>query len=711
MRNRKIILVEQSQHSECGLAVVVMILKYYGINISLFEIQDKYGIPRGGTSFSDLKKILLDYGLNSRGVKVNDISLLKQLNTPIICYWNSDHFVILEKVKNRKYYVVDPALGKIILTEEEFIKSFNNVVLIPESEFKGKCINNTYGIGILKLIFSKIKKNIYIILLLTILVQGMSLFLAIIQKYIIDNYIYFFRNSIFGVIFLLLLVGFLYYILQRGRIFAFTNFQIYFERNILSDFMKKMVEFPLRFFMNRGTGDLLFRINSLYLIQQILSQRILLAGVDLSFAIVYLIAMIALSPLLSLFVIIITVIMCCISFIYSLKYRELVSKGIVNEVSTQEVFVEFFENIDTIKSLSIERYFDSKWKKSFLKKQNVDFEKGKLTANLNTLYASLQFIMPLFIIVIGLYYVNEGDFSIGTVISFVSLSGAFISPISTVLDSYAQLLTVSSYSNKIVEILEYSKQNDSSITIDNKNSINKFISLTIKNMSFRYSLFEDMCLKNINLTINSGDRIAIVGPSGSGKSTLLKLISGLLKVSDGEILINNMNISTFTREEISKFIAYSNQNSSVFNETIRNNILLAAKDNKISESEIYDICERLGINEIVKANPLGIDTIITNSGTNISGGQLQRIVLSRIIALNSPVLILDEPTSALDNLSEDYIFKYLLEKSESMVVVAHRLHTLKKFDKIIVMNNGMICESGTHDELIAQNGLYKSLYG
>lgn len=706
---KKIPLVEQSHESECGIAVAAMILKYFGHRVTLLDLEDRYGVPRGGTTFSNLKTIFQDYGIRCRGIKVNDPLELRKVREPVICHWNQDHFVILEKISDELCTILDPAIGRLKISSSEFEDSFTGFAIVFDGLSSKitvpKCQKfNASLIAILK----QIIKLLFVILGLTAIVQLLSLSLVFVQRWLIDYFLESIEEFSFITIALCVISCMvIYYIVQRARVLFITKFQLEFERRALYKFMDKMIEFPMRFFTIHGSGDLLFRINSTSVIQQILSQRILIAVIELCFAIIYFIVMLLFSPLLTCVVIVLTVITSIISIVYSLRNKELVSRGIHKEISAQEMLVEYFETIETFKSLGIEDRIVGRWKSKFGDKQVYDKKKGVLSANLNTLYDSLQFVLPISLLCIGLQLSVDGHLSLGTVISFLSLASSFLSPVSTVLESYTQLAMVKSYVSKVSEILdkEVKKPKKGISLLDEE-----VTSLSLQNVSFQYSSFDLPCVTDLSLKITEGDRIAIVGPSGSGKSTLLKLLSGTIAPTTGKVLLNGVSVERISRESICQRIAYCSQNSTIFNGTILENISVGRELAEPEIAQLIEISNKIGLTEVISSNPMGIYTNISKGGKNVSGGQQQRIVLARAIFSKADYLLLDEPTSALDNLAESKIFDYLASLSKTIVVVAHRLETIKHFDKIVVMNNGQIVESGSHDELLKLGGLYSKLY-
>ncbi|HDJ6002517.1 TPA: ATP-binding cassette domain-containing protein, partial [Staphylococcus aureus] len=232
----------------------------------------------------------------------------------------------------------------------------------------------------------------------------------------------------------------------------------------------------------------------------------------------------------------------------------------------------------------------------------------------------------------------------------------------------------------------------------------EFQRLTVKKLEFKYSYFDEPVLRDINLDIKKGDKVAIVGKSGAGKSTLLKILSGVLEKNSGEILLNNRNINS---TELNKIAAYINQSPYIFKDNLYNNIFL---NGGLKPEEIIDVLHQSALYNMISKYPLGLQTIVSENGSNFSGGQKQQISFARALSTRKKVFILDEPTSSLDNTTENIIMKTLKNADMTCIISAHRLSTIKQFDAILVLDGGYIVEQGTHNSLMKLRGYYYKLY-
>lgn len=324
---------------------------------------------------------------------------------------------------------------------------------------------------------------------------------------------------------------------------------------------------------------------------------------------------------------------------------------------------------------------------------------------MRTIQTSIQFILPIVLTYVGLFQVVKGQLTLGQLVSFNALAGAFITPIVVVFDSYTEFLLLRSYFGKLNEILEAKEEPRLAMANTEIDAINQ---LTAMDVSFKYSYFEEEILRSIDFSVTSGDKIAIVGKSGSGKSTLLKLLAGLYDPTKGAIKINGVDMKQIKSPSLNKNISIVNQKPTIFNATLYDNIVLNRQESTQERIEraIFDS----KVDEIIMNLPLGLDTQISEGGMNLSGGQMQRISIARALAKETSLLLMDEPTSSLDNISENFIMNRLKTYDFTCIIVAHRLNTIKHFDRILVMDQGSLVEEGTHEELLALKGHYYSIY-
>ncbi|ALS01711.1 hypothetical protein ATZ33_10105 [Enterococcus silesiacus] len=704
---KKVPFTEQSEHSECGLACTTMVLNYYDDNVTLNHLRDVYGVPKGGNTLTNLNQILTDRGIETKAIRVLDLDILEELTTPTICFWEERHYIVLERLTAKEATILDPASGRKKIKRAEFEASFSNIALILTDvdvtiTQRKKKKNATWSI--LKEILNNQRAKVAMFIALTLLIQMVTIAIPRLTQTIIDNSAVAVTNIVqIGSTIVILFIA--YYLLQVARGLVLIVLENLFDLTLMKVFMKKIIHLPLRFFVNRSTGDLIFRANLSVIIQQIMSQRMLTISVDFLFVFIYLILMVNLSLKLTLIAIFGAFTMGAISVVNSKRVQSITNKELIAQSKVQRILVELFEGMETVKSSGSEQQFYTKWRNEFKNQIMLRAEKNRFSTWVRTIQTSIQFILPIVLIYVGLFQVTQGQVTLGELISFNALSGAFIAPIVTVFDSYTEFLLLRSYFGKLNEILE--AKDNPRLAIEGK-KISGIDSVNVEDVSFKYSYFEEEILHSVSFQIERGDKVAIVGKSGSGKSTLLKLLAGLYDTTSGQIKFNDVDLKQIDDASLKNSISIVNQKPTIFNASLYENIVLnqtEAPEGRV-EQAIFDS----RVDEIIMNLPLGLETQISEGGMNLSGGQMQRISIARALVKETSLLLMDEPTSSLDNISENFIMNRLKTYDFTCIIVAHRLNTIKHFDRILVMDQGRIVEEGTHKELLALEGYYHSIY-
>ena len=379
-------------------------------------------------------------------------------------------------------------------------------------------------------------------------------------------------------------------------------------------------------------------------------------------------------------------------------------KELIASTKTQGVTSELVNNIFTVKATNTQQKFFKKWNDNFNEQIDIEIKKSKYSSIFLNIPQTIQAFYSLIIIFIGYILIINNKTTIGSVVAFNSVGVTFLTPLMSIINAYSQLLVVKVYIERLLDILETPSEKS---MFGNNKVENIQGQIELKNVSFKYSKFSDDILSDISLTIRPNEKVAIVGPSGSGKSTLLHVISGLNKITSGTIKYDNQDINNLNIQELRKHLGIVLQNHNVFNGTIKENITM---ERGYSDDDVFRTISLTGLNDFIAELPIGLNTHISEDGNNLSGGQSQKLSLARTIIANPKVLLLDEPTSSLDNISEIKIMNNLFNMEATVVVVAHRLSTIGNFDKIIVLNHGVIVGQGTHEQLLSSNELYQKLY-
>lgn len=475
-------------------------------------------------------------------------------------------------------------------------------------------------------------------------------------------------------------------------------------RNTLYD---KITELPISFYSEKRKGDTIARMTSDVLEIQHSFLSILELIVREPLTIIFtLIFMLALSVKLTIFVLIFIPVS---GFLISLVGKSLKKKS--DRVQKEQgvllsVLEETLGGLKVIKGFNSEAYFTEKFEES----TNRHFKFLNSLVNRNNLAKPVSEVLGIGIISVLLYYggrlvLVEGSFDGPEFITFMALAYNILTPAKAISKASYNVKQGNAAAERVLEILE--TESPLKDKPNAKDKVNFTTNIDIKNVNFKYE--NDYVLKDFSITVPKGQSVALVGQSGSGKSTIANLVTRFYDVNDGEITIDGVDIRDLKKKSLRHLMGLVTQDSILFNDTIKNNILLGKQD--ATDQEIIEALKIANAWEFVKDLPKGIDTNIGDSGNKLSGGQKQRLSIARAVLKNPPIMILDEATSALDTESERLVQSALenMMLNRTSLVIAHRLSTIQNADKIVVMHRGEIVEVGKHDELLKLNGTYKKL--
>tara|TARA_A100001011_G_scaffold139405_1_gene147321 strand:+ start:339 stop:2165 length:1827 start_codon:yes stop_codon:yes gene_type:complete len=478
-------------------------------------------------------------------------------------------------------------------------------------------------------------------------------------------------------------------------------------KNIRNDIYKSIIKLSLSFYSEKKRGDIVARISSdvQELDHSFLSIFELIVK-DPLMVLFTLLSMFLISPKLSIFVIVFIPI--C-GFVISLVGKSLRRKSL----KVQKEQGQFISLVDeTLSGMKILKIFNAeeKFQKKFMNSTIRFYKFSNSVLNRKNLASPLSEFLGITAIagvlwVGGMMVLKENSLDASAFIVYLGLAYNILTPAKSLSRATYKVKKASAAAERIFDVID----NDTIIS-ENKNAfeINSFDhNIEIKKLSFSYE--NDVVINNLNLTIPKGSSVALVGQSGSGKSTLANLICRFYDTQKGEIRFDNTDIKNLKKESLRKMIGLVTQDSILFNDTIKNNLLIAKED--ATDDEIINCLKVANAWEFVKKLPKKIDTNIGNSGNKLSGGQKQRLSIARAVLKNPPILVLDEATSALDSESEKLVQTALdnLMKDKTSIVIAHRLSTIQNSEKIIVLEKGQIIESGKHKELMKKDGVYSNL--
>lgn len=693
---------QQCEHSECGLACASMMLDYFVDKTKLSGLRERYGVPNGGYNLLQIQEVLKENGVLSKAIKIGRESL-KQVPKPFIAFWDRKHFVVVEKVSPGSVSLVDPALGKKKVSNDEFEEHFSKIILYPTSDSKRKFqIPKLHPV-----LVENAKKNGKLLLstlAFSMIMQFMSLLVPYAIQKIVDG---FGSETIFSFKMLLaILLGLTtnYFVFNLIRTRLITKLQTTFDKGFLGDTIQQLLDLPYSYFVNRSKGELIYRINSNTYIRQIIVDRMIELLIDICFFFLYLGAMMRYSPALATFTIFVAGALCLIMDANTKINRRIAQNEMVVTTKSQDMINEMINNIFTIKSTNSQRNLFTKWSDNFDKQIGLEKKRAKYASYLYNATQTIQIFYPLCIFLGGYFLVLHDKMTIGGIVAFSSLGTSFLGPIVAIMSSYGQLVAVKIYLERLLDIMDTPNETE---TEGKELPAESCREIDMEHVFYRYSQFSKYAISDVSVSIKPFEKVAIVGSSGSGKSTMMKVMASLYPVTNGVVAYGKKDVRDLNVHRLREKVGIVLQENMLFSGSFRENITMGRD---FTDEEINKVLAATNLTGLVESFPLGLETRISESGQNLSGGQRQKIAIARTIISNPQIVFMDEPTSALDNASEKIVMDYLFNMKATLVVVAHRLATIRDFDRIIVMDKGRIVEQGSHEELLERDGIYANLY-
>ena len=712
----------QMDAKDCGPACLKIIAKYYGKYYSQQYLRDLCGITREGVSFQDISYAAEKIGLRSLSIQASLSDLIHKVILPCIIHWDNNHFIVVYKTSNDKIYVSDPAKGLLSYTHEDFKKKWYKedqnfgvlMALEPMANFKQieahERIEKFKTFENLLNYFTPYKGAFSILLAVMLLATGLQALLPFISKAVIDTGIFvrditFIQMMLIGNIVLLLSITLSNVLRDWVLLHVSTRVNI----SLISDYLIKLMKLPITFFENKLVGDILQRAYDHERIRSFVLNNSLGMLFSMLTFFVFSIILLIYNPIIffifiggsALYVIWV------LTFLGVRKkldweYFELNAKN-------QSYWVETVENVQEIK---INNYEDVKrWKWEALQARIHRLSLKVLKIN-NAQALGAQFINQLTNLGVTFFCaiaVINGEITFGVMISTQFIIGMLNGPVAQFVGfiQSAQYAKISFM--RINEIHKLKDEDELASVTSNNLELTGDKSLNVKNLSFHYSPHAPLVLRNVFMQIPEGKVTAIVGDSGCGKSTLLKLLLRLYIPSYGEICIGNMNVNNISLRQWRSKCGCVMQDGKLFNDTIQNNIIL--NEENIDYEALKQAVQIANIEKEIEAMPQGYQTMIGEMGRGLSGGQRQRLLIARALYKQPDYLFLDEATNALDTINEQKIVKALnnVFHNRTVIIVAHRLSTIRRADQIIVMKAGVIVEDGNHESLMKNKKHYYDL--
>lgn len=707
--------VIQMEAVECGAASLGMIMGYYGHFIPLEQLRVLCGVTRDGSNALNILKAGEGLGMETAGYR-KEIDQIYDFHLPFISHWGFNHFVVVEGFGKDKVYINDPGTGPRKISYSEFDTCFTGVVLklTPGPNFKKSPPPSMFSNFFFRHIF-KMKGALSLLILVSLCIVALQLSLAgfsqVFMDYLIQgkalNWQWYFIGGMVAVCVLSLLFNTLkQQLLNRLYIKLSMVFSTQFFWHIIS--------LPIAFFAQRFSGEIAYRMSLNDGVASSLVKVVLEGVLNVILAILFGIALFYYDVLIA--TVSLSIVLINLGVIYFLfRSRKDLFACLQQAMGKSNAFsIGGLSSIETIKATSSESKYFSRWAGYYTKALNTLQNITKIDIVSGVLPVFLDSISTMAVLMIGIWRVMNGQLTIGMLLAITIIVDNFTGPIYALLGLTQSIQLVKVDADRLEDVLK--NPSDPTLKIDKERpAFTKRDSpsakleglLDVKNISFGFNPNAKPIFTEVSLSLTPGRSVALVGPSGSGKSTVAKLIGGFFVPWSGEILFDGTPRNDLPRTLITNSLAIVEQETSLFSDTIRNNITLMEKY-PIHE-ELVRAAQDACIHEDIMKRKGGYDLLLEINGANLSGGQRQRIQIARALYRNPTLLILDEATSALDSDTETEVIKNIRRRGCACLMVAHRLSTIKNCDEILVLQNGSIVQRGTHTDLVNVPGLYKSL--
>lgn len=701
-RVKKVPVVVQMETVECGAACLSMILAYYGKWLSLEQLRTDCGVSRDGSNARCIVQAARRHGLDAHGYRA-DISHLEHM-APAIIHWNYNHFVVFKGFDGGLAYINDPGIGSIAVSMEDFNRSYTGVAITasPTDQFKP----HGHQTSILHYVRENIRgvSDAFIFtLIMGILTAFAGMLYPLFSQVFMDDIITG-KNEEWTVPFFVgmgALVVFHFLLAFLDNVYG-RRFSGSMSLKGNTRFLWHALNLPMEFFAQRYVGDIVQRQSLNETITTTLVRILAPYAINILLLIVYVVVMARYSFLLTLMGL-----MSVALNIYVVRKESELRNNLSRAMEQTEgkfygITMSCVDNIESIKAAGAERKFFEFWAGYFARRNNQEvlFEARSFSPYV------FGHVANALVLILGAALILYGDFSIGMLMAFQGFMAEFMRPAMGLMQGSTTVIELRSQMERIDDVIAYptEKWSDDANEAHGAKMGGMF---EMKNVTFGYSPTSEPLIKDFSMKLEPGKSVALVGTSGCGKSTIAKLVAGLYEPWSGDILFDGRKRCEISHEEYVNSVAVIDQNVVLFDDTISENLKMW--DHSIEDFTMTMACIDSGIRNDIISRPRGFNTKLVKGGGNFSGGQRQRMEIATALAREPILLVMDEATSALDTVTEREVMQNIRQCGASLIVIAHRLSTVRDCDEIIVMDHGQIAERGTHDELMSRDGIYKKL--
>ena len=696
---------------DCSAACLSTVCRFYGKEVSINTTRELARVRQEGASLSNIVGALREMGFKADAYE-SSLAQLRQKRLPAIANWRGYHWVVVHEVTDTSVVVADPAEGLVTYTIEKWLQGWARFTIFVEPTPKFDEFPETPAtVSAFLHYFVPYKRQIIDIFVASFLLMLVGIMAPLFTKFVIDEIILK-ESDQWLVAAVVVMVG----VMLLEQLLTFVRNEIVLRvtsncnSQIIGSIYERLLALPLAYFSARKTGDITSRLEQNDEITQFVTQDGLETFLSLFSVIAYMSVMLYFNVWLTLASVSVLLLNIVLVAKISPRLRQIDRETFVKEADQESHLIESLRGAATLKMIGADHLARWQFENHFAAVANIHFKEAKLAQLMGLAADTLDSLSDVMVLLLGGAFVIMGHLTIGELVAFIAFANALQDPINSVIGKWDEFQEVIVAVERLNDILEKEPEFRAG------EEANRIVvprlrgHIEFSGAPFRYSPDDESnVVQNVNLTIPAGRKVALVGASGSGKSSLVKLLYGFYQPSGGQVLIDGFDVSEVSLPGLRSQIAMVPQRNAIYRGTVRENIALARPGATLEQ--VRDAAAAAGAHDFISLMPGGYEAMLEEGGVNLSGGQRQRLAIARAFLQDGAMLVLDEATSALDNETERVVMDNIAQRyaGRSVIMIAHRLSTVRNADLLVVLDRGIVVESGTHDELLAAKGVYYHL--
>jgi ATP-binding cassette subfamily B protein RaxB len=695
-------MILQSEAAECGLAALAMVTSAHGHETDLLTLRRRFELSSRGATLARLMEIAEQLGFANRAVRL-ELEELPQLQIPCILHWDLNHFVVLTKADANRITIMDPAVGERTLTMKEVSPHFTGVALelTPAHGFQKKVEKTQFDLKVLFTGQKGLWRAFGQMAALSLVLEVFGILMPMLSQWIVDDVVVTRDAPLLAV---LAIATFLLGIMALGtrllRGWVVLGASLSWRISSSTNVFRYMLKLPLSYFDKRHTGDVLSRFGSVDQIQETITNHLVETVLDGVISLVTLGLMFMYSPQLAIIVMCVAVVYALVRFAVFKPYRQAAEEQIVRHANAQTFLLETLRGVAAIKFFAKPNWRVGGWMNQQTAMINATVKQQRISMLYQGVNGTIGAMEQALVLYLAAQLIIEEKFSIGMLVAFLAYKGQFLQRVSELIERVISLYLLKLQGERLADIVLTEPETPSPATAAASVKDDGPMVLEARNIVFRYSTGEEPILNKVNISLRTGQAVAVVGPSGCGKTTLLKVLSGQVIPESGEVLLNGVPIDRLGAEAFRSVLGTVFQDDQLFSCSIYDNI--AMNDVEATPEKVIEACQLAHVHDDILRMPMAYQTLVGGMGATLSGGQKQRVLLARALYKKPRFLLLDEYTSHLDFDTEHHVQQSINALGSGRFIITHRQHSLSPGDEIYMLWGGHLMPKAEFEAKLAE---------